>query len=101
MHDIPLIDLGFCTAYVDAETGIHKPLSFRNGLTGTIPYCSLNQQIGGSATRLDDLEPLCFSMMCIHNEGLQWMKRRGQNSTHDEEFNVVLGCKSESAEQIC
>lgn len=101
MDDIRLIDLGFCTAYIDGETGMYKPLNYRSGLTGTIPYCSLNQQIGGSATRLDDLEALCFSMMCIHSGILPWMTAKGQNATHSEEFDVALGYKSKSAEQIC
>lgn len=101
MQDIRLIDLGFCTSYIDVETGMHKQLEYSSGVTGTVPYCSLNQQIGGSATRSDDLEALCFSMMCIHSRWLPWIIPSLQKATPEQEFDFALAYKSKTVEGIC
>lgn len=101
MEDIRLIDLGFCTAYIDEETGMHKPLKYGSGVTGTLPYCSLNQQIGGTATRSDDLEALCFSMMCIYRGTLPWIISNPEKASPQQEFDVALAYKSRSVDSIC
>lgn len=101
MEDIRLIDLGHCKSYVDLETGIHKPLQHHRGLTGTLMFCSWHQQLGGSPTRLDDLEALCFSMMCIHSGTLPWTPRNGENRNRKDDFQAALEHKSKTAGHIC
>lgn len=100
-EDIRLIGLGFCVPYIHERTGMHNELVYRNGLTTSFQYCSLNQQLGGSATRLDDLEALCFSMMWVLTGSLPWDIPTDVNITEAEAFNYVLLCKSQPVEKIC
>lgn len=65
INDVRLIDLVFCERYIDEQTGKHKQLQYGSDINGTVLYCSLNQQKRGSASRSDDLEALCYTMMCI------------------------------------
>lgn len=99
--DIRLVDLGMCTPFLCAETGKHLPMKTGGFFGGTVSYCSLNQHEGGSPSRKDDLEAVCYTMMKLHNGYLPWSASLSGEMTLQEQLETVAPWKRIPAELIC
>lgn len=102
IDELKLIDLGLATSYIDDCTGYHKSQFFeKKRFIGTLPFASLNQHLGGSANRADDLESLCYTMMFVFKFELPWFPRNSAFRCVCRRGIVVEKWKSLSAETIC
>lgn len=93
-HIVFSIDFGLTKRYRDPKTGNHISFKWKNGLTGTARYASLNAQIGNEQSRRDDLEAIGF-VLCYFLRGgtLPWMGIRGKRTQKAE---LILKAKKES-----
>lgn len=94
-----LIDFGLASYYSDRCSGEHYEHTWDNGFVGTEMYASLNQHMGGSPCRKDDLESLCYSMMELECGNLPWATVEASDVL--DKYGQLLKWKSEPARQIC
>lgn len=99
--DIRLLDLGYCSTFTCLETGTHVPMKYGESTGGTVLYSSLNQHGGGSPSRKDDLEGLCYTMMDLHNVSLPWTSSISANMPLAKQHETVAQWKKLDAETIC
>lgn len=97
--NIYLIDFGLARYYSDQCSGEHFEHTWNNGFVGTETYASLNQHMGGSPCRKDDLESLCYSLMKLESGNLPWASIEASDFV--ERNGKLVGRKSEPARQIC
>lgn len=99
--DVRLVDLGMCAPFLCSETGRHIPLKYGDFVGGTVLYCSSNQHDGGSPTRKDDLEALCYTMMKLYNGYLPWSGSVTPDMPIWKQHELVAISKKRDAEAIC
>lgn len=99
--DIRLLDLGMCTPFLCSETGKQLPMEYGSFVRGTVLFCSSNQHDGGSPTRKDDLEAVCYTMMKLCNGYLPWSRSNRPHMTLLEENEAVAPLKKQDPEFIC
>lgn len=92
-----VVDLGFCTSFVDAE-GRHKdPRSLAN-MVGSPNYASVNVHQRISLSRRDDLESMCYVLWFLSVfDGLPW-RNDAVEATMEARKRSLLGAPSLVAE---
>lgn len=96
---IYLIDFGLASFYRDQCSGEHFEHTFNICHGWTETYASLNQQMGGSPCRKDDLESLCYSFMSLEGTDLPWDGI--EESSTMERNGKIVERKSKPVLQIC
>lgn len=99
---IRLTDIGVASVYCDLFTGIHVVHRFRNNeFYGSSRYASLNQHLGGSPNRAEDLESLCYTMMYLFKGSLPWTETVNRFLGGMEKMKVAKKWKAKSVQRIC
>ena len=88
---IYLIDYGLAEPFINLRTKKHKQLKEKQGLKGTVEFCSINSHMGLSLSRRDDLESLAYCLIFLYLGKLPW-STRGSNGKGIED---VLNSKIE------
>jgi serine/threonine protein kinase len=70
-----IIDFGLAKRFICPKTGLHVERKQKQGVTGTIRYCSLDAHFRFEQSRRDDLESIGFVLIYFLNGGyLPWME---------------------------
>lgn len=97
-----LTDMGVASVYCDVFTEIHVANRFRSDeFFGSSRYASLNQHLGGSPNRAEDLESLCYTMMDLFKGSLPWTKPVNRFLGGMDKMKVARRWKSKSPRRIC
>jgi casein kinase 1 epsilon len=80
INQIYLIDFGFCKSYID--NGEHNKIKKTNQMIGSRNYASINSHKCYDLSRRDDLESICYMLMCFYLGSLPW------NNVLDEEIII-------------
>lgn len=97
-----LTDIGLASVYCDGFTGIHVGHRFRaDEFSGSSRYASLNQHLGGSPNRAEDLESLCYTMMYLYNGSVPWTETVKRFMGGMDKMKVAKKWKSKTAKRIC
>ncbi|CAD6569972.1 MAG: serine/threonine protein kinase [Tremellales sp. Tagirdzhanova-0007] len=89
---VNVIDLGLAKVHHNANE-MHIPYKENKGLSGTIPYTSVNTHLGVMQSRRDDLESLGYVLMYFLRGSLPWHGLKGP--TKKQKYDRVKE-KSES-----
>ena len=88
---IYLIDYGLAEPFINLRTKKHKQLKEKQGLKGTVEFCSINSHMGLSLSRRDDLESLAYCLIFLYLGKLPWSSR----SSNGKAIENVLNSKIE------
>ena len=79
-----LIDYGLAEPYINLKTKKHKQLKEKQGLKGTIEFCSINSHMGLSLSRRDDLESLVYCLIFLYLGELPWSSRGSKGKSREK-----------------
>ena len=88
-----LVDFGLSKFYVDLKTNDHIPLKYKDKLTGTARYVSINCHDGVENSRRDDLEAAGYVLLYFELGkfgGLPWqhLKASSKRQKHEKIANI-------------
>jgi casein kinase 1 len=92
-----LIDFGLARQFRDPATYLHTSFTTRHFIVGTLPFMSVNGQLGYAQSRRDDLESLAYTIIYLACGDLPW-------GTHPacKDHNTVLEKKKLiTVEELC
>jgi len=85
-----LIDYGLAEPYINLKTKKHKQLKEKQGLKGTIEFCSINSHMGLSLSRRDDLESLAYCLIFMYLGKLPWSSRGSNGKSRENVLNSKI-----------
>ena len=85
-----LIDYGLAEPYINLKTKKHKQLKEKQGLKGTIEFCSINSHMGLSLSRRDDLESLAYCLIFLYLGRLPWSSRGSSGKSRENVLNAKI-----------
>ena len=85
-----LIDYGLAEPYINLKTKKHKQLKEKQGLKGTIEFCSINSHMGLSLSRRDDLESLAYCLIFMYLGKLPWSCRGSNGKSRENVLNSKI-----------
>ena len=85
-----LIDYGLAEPYINLKTKKHKQLKEKQGLKGTIEFCSINSHMGLSLSRRDDLESLAYCLIFLYLGKLPWSSRGSNGKSRENVLNSKI-----------
>ena len=85
-----LIDYGLAEPYINLKTKKHKQLKEKQGLKGTVEFCSINSHMGLSLSRRDDLESLAYCLIFLYLGKLPWSSRGSSGKSRENVLNAKI-----------
>ncbi|KAH9017003.1 kinase-like domain-containing protein, partial [Lactarius hengduanensis] len=71
-NTIFLIDFGLAQLFRNPAMYLHISYSTDHSIVGTLPFMSINGQLGNAQLRCDDLESLAYTIICLAHGNLPW-----------------------------
>jgi serine/threonine protein kinase len=87
---IYLIDYGLAEPYINLKTKEHKKLKEQQGPKGTFDFCSINNHMGISLSRRDDIESLAYCLIYFYLGKLPWSSRNSSIKSRENIMNAKI-----------
>ena len=87
---IYLIDYGLAEPYINLKTKEHKKLKEQQGPKGTFDFCSINNHMGISLSRRDDIESLAYCLIYFYLGKLPWSSRNSSSKSRENIMNAKI-----------
>jgi casein kinase I family protein HRR25 len=84
-NQVNVIDFGLAKKFRDPKTHLHIP--YRENLTGTVRYTSINIRLGVEQACRDDLESLAYVLMYFLRGALPW---QGLKAATKKQYNHII-----------
>lgn len=92
---LKLVDFGLSKSFMDSnDASKHAPMHEHCFLRGSARYASLNQHLGLTPSRRDDLESLLYTLIFLVKGSLPWQAVMRPEWTKQQKFEAIVQCKT-------